>query len=381
MDKLKSMFNDDAMVVVKTQEEFVSAVQQYLSMSDWKEAETHSSLFTSLEGGIFGQQNAEKVLFYKDDGSITEEDILYALDQRENFGYSEVGTKDSFLLFSEEGERAFVDKMGAFSRGFNRLPFNQKELQVKQNGLAIAQNIWLRISYGKIRGVLSSEYVKLNQNTLVQKILEHFDKKHYNTKFVEGSVGHDFTVGEWKMDSDYATLFDFLGDDVEARITFKTNDIGDNAATITTSLVCDVNGNRVKMVLGDVVKVNHIGKNVGINTFADGLEEMFAATADYAKNLEKLNDKIVANPEHCVWNLATKAKISRRVKEEISYMITITSPRPTRLDVYRQLSAAIQMMDVNEVAPGTIIRAQESIAKLLSPSFDWAEFDTHIRFE
>ncbi len=143
--------------------------------------------------------------------------------------------------------------------------------------------------------------------------------------------------------------------------------------------------NGITFSLGDGISVKHERKgstaDYGMELFEKEAAGLYAKFGDSMKDLKRMAETAIYNPQNCVvgifnWINRSQTVISRKyadaIREEVEIM-TVNSPVLSMHDIYLSMTECVGLAKQAGASASTLVNIEEAIAKVMS--LDWKSFD------
>lgn len=326
---------------------------------------------------------------YEDTGSSMSEYCL--MEGSKMFLAISAGSIKPYLHpLSHDAYTGWIMRTGCFCPSIPKLPLRMQEKTINEVAAEVfsdSNKYFATCKYldGKIRAVNGANYVVLDQSQMVHDILDYLEEEHAGYHFDSAKFTHAETEMVISFPAETEMLDEYISDicaktgtttfaGAFPMMSFKTSDIGSNAAQIQTGL--NVGG--TEMLIGDPLRMEHKGSASEEKFKEEVIEKMFSLYKNTLEAMSELADVVIAHPVNCFLNVGYKMNLTKAHVNEIAeeMQLIYDGSTATALDVYYYLQEVVGEMKRDSKVSGTsVVTAQENLARKIV-GFDWKAYDT-----
>lgn len=239
----------------------------------------------------------------------------------------------------------------------------------------------LRISEGKVRGVLSGDekdYAIISMPELFM-IASAYISADQGARFRYGYADHNMAQISWQIISTeltkaYGELMEEHGKkpfgDIRVLIRVTSSDVGASGANIFYSML---DGNHT-IILGEALRIKHQYKR-GLEEFTCNMESLFQYYKQKLKNIGRLCDIQIRYPVNTLAELMKKQSFGKKlIAETVERFKAAFGEEPcSAYEVYCGLCESLFFAKKNDSSAASMIKLEEKIARCIS--LRWHDYD------
>lgn len=343
------------------------------------------------ENKIYGN-DLEAVLSTMTDGTA----MGYEAGSRFMYLWEAEGQEKMYYLLSQKAFESLAGITGSDCPAYRRRSDSKKESELNYDlsTLPESKEILVQVSEltNKINNIHIGWYNVFRKDKILYGITDIFDEKYPGYEFEGGAYSHAGVFAKWSFPDQSEEILKLYEGTIAKKapkisfadaipvVSFYTSDSGENAATIGAYLEED---GKYRMKIGNLVKVYHKGETSEQDVI-DAAGDLFAKFRDLIAAMAELVNIDIANPINCMLNAGLGACALNKVHllkaiEEFKDMYGDEPEDVTANDIFYVLQRALYNMRIDEkIGEAKIEDCEESLLKLLSPSFSWDSYDSTV---
>lgn len=242
-------------------------------------------------------------------------------------------------------------------------------------------NALLRISEGKVRGVLSgdeADYAIISMPELFM-IASAYISAGQEASFCHGYADHYLAQITWQMSSNdltkaYGELMEEHGKkpfgDIKVFIRVVSSDVGASGANIFYSMM---DGNHT-IILGEALRIKHQYKR-GLEEFTCNMESLFQYYKQKLKDIGRLCDIQIRYPANTLSELMKKQSFGKKlIAETVERFKAAFGEEPcSAYEVYCGLCESLFFAKKNGSSTASLMKLEEKIARCIAAR--WHDYD------
>jgi len=239
----------------------------------------------------------------------------------------------------------------------------------------------LRISEGKVRGVLSgdeTDYAIISMPELFM-IASAYIGADRNVGFRYGYADHNMAQVSWQMESSeladaYRKLMEEHGKktfgEIKIFIRVTSSDVGASGANIFYSMMDGDN----TIILGEALKLRHQYKR-GLEEFTCNMESLFQYYKQKLKSIGRLCNIQIRYPANALAELMKKQGFGKKlIAETVERFKVVFGEDPcSAYEVYCGLCESLFFAKKNDSSAASMVKLEEKIARCISVR--WHDYD------
>lgn len=239
----------------------------------------------------------------------------------------------------------------------------------------------LRISEGKVRGVLSgdeADYAIISMPKLFMIASAYISGDH-NAEFFYGYADHNMAQITWKiidqkMAKAYAELMEEHGKkpfgNLQTFIRIVSSDVGASGANIFYSIL----DGEYTIVLGEALRTKHRHKK-GLEEFADNMESIFQYYKQKLKDIGKLCDICIRYPVNTLSEVMKKQNFGKKlIAETVERFKANFGEEPcSAYEIYCGLCEVLFFAKKSGSSASSLVKMEEKIARCMNVR--WHDYD------
>lgn len=252
----------------------------------------------------------------------------------------------------------------------------KKVCSILNEGLALYSNqINILNREGKVSFLSSDRYGILVDVQLIKNLKESLKDNYPFAEYEKGSVSHTSTTVSWnlndtELEADVEGRFTEIGfnfSEIHAGVTFRTNDIGDAAASVYPYFILD--GRLLKA--GNNLGIKHT-KNKTVQDFVNKIPKLNQAFKENVDRMEQLMNIEICYPKGCFSAICEYLKLPLKISAEIAEKIV--ELKCTAFDIYFKLHEILEVAaKADKISEARFLQLQDTIA--LSLFLNYNNFD------
>ncbi len=242
-------------------------------------------------------------------------------------------------------------------------------------------NALLRISEGKVRGVMSgdeSDYAIISMPELFM-IASAYINTDQSAKFCQGYADHYMAQITWqisgsKLTKAYEELMEEYGKkpfgEVHIFVRVTSSDVGASGANIFYSMKDGV----YRIILGEALRIRHQHKR-GLEEFTCNMESLFQYYKQKLKDVGRLCKIQIQHPVNTLAQLMKSQNFGKKLIAETveRFQATFGDDPCSAYEVYCGLCESLFFAKKNESSVASLIKLEEKIARCMSAK--WHDYD------
>lgn len=239
----------------------------------------------------------------------------------------------------------------------------------------------LRISEGKVRGVLSgdeTDYAIISMPELFM-IASAYIGAEQSARFCYGYADHNMAQVSWQLKSSelaeaYGKLMEEHGKkpfgEIKIFIRVTSSDVGASGANIFYSMKDGDN----TIILGEALKLRHQYKR-GLEEFTCNMESLFQYYKQKLKSIGRLCDIQIRYPVNTLGEVMKKQSFGKKLIAETveRFKATFGEEPCSAYEVYCGLCESLFFAKKNESSAASMVKLEEKIARCISVR--WHDYD------
>ena len=239
----------------------------------------------------------------------------------------------------------------------------------------------LRISEGKVRGVLSgdeADYAIISMPKLFM-VASAYISGDRNGEFIYGYADHNMAQITWKivdqkMTKAYADLMEEHGKkpfgNLQTFIRIVSSDVGASGANIFYSIL----DGDFTIVLGEALRTKHRHKQ-GLEEFSENMESIFQYYKQKLRDIGKLCDIRIRYPVNALSEVMKKQSFGKKlIAETVERFKTNFGEQPcSAYEIYCGLCEALFFARKSGSSPSNLVKMEEKIARCMNVR--WHDYD------